>query len=69
MGVGNLYHKIYYYSFDNGDMIFFVSFLLKMLLYGVGGFTAFFVLLCIPKHSSSSLFRSGGCVCCCNQSI
>jgi len=25
-------HKIYYYAFDNGDMMFFVSFLLKILL-------------------------------------
>ena len=42
MVLGHFYHKIYYYSFDNGDMIYFVSFLLKILLLCVGGFTAFF---------------------------
>ena len=58
--LGHFCHKIEHYSLDNRDMVFFVPFLLKILQYWVGDFTAFFAVRCIPKRSSGPLFRACG---------
>jgi len=35
MVLGHFYHKIYFYSFDNGDMIFFIFSFLKSCCSGL----------------------------------